>query len=302
MVRKKIVRYVTLAWAIAIAAALLLGFTGRVFPPGDSLAVIRPLLAALLVPTTLALWVLGFQRMAIFSLIISTAATGSFISGYFRPEMSCSNNCLTLYQKNLLSRAWPRYSLADDIILSSAQVVTLQEVSDHNRRFMAKLFDHYSFSVFCRFRPRQDVAILTSLPTIVGSEFCLPEGGLAGVKAILPDDRRVWIVSLHLEWPFPYRQYQQSKQVSEWISKLDDPVIIAGDFNMVPWGESVREISRAAGNKILGKTRNSFKFGAWLLPLPLDNVLVPKGTEGSVETRPYMGSDHLGLLVRMDVR
>lgn len=289
------------AWATVIAATVLLGFTGRVFPPGDSLAVIRPLLAGLLVPTAIALWVLTFRRTAIVSLIIAAVAAASFMSGYLRAEISCGSHCLTLYQKNLLSKAWPRYDLADDIILSSAQVVTLQEVSEHNRRFMAKLFDHYPFFLSCQFRPRQEVAILTSLPTVSDTEFCLPEEGLAGVKAILPDSRQIWIVSLHLEWPFPYRQFQQSTQVSNRISKLDGPVIIAGDFNMVPWGESVLKISRTVGNEILGQTRNSFKFGRWLLPLPLDNILVPKGTVGSVETRPYMGSDHLGLLARMEL-
>ncbi len=302
MDRKKIVRCAVLAWATVTAATVLLGFMGRVFPPGDSLAVIRPLLAVLLVLAAIALWALKCRRAAIISLIISTTATASFASGYFREEISCSSQCITLYQKNLHSKAWPRYALADDIILSSAQIVTLQEVSEHNRRYMAKLFEHYPFFLSCQFRPRQDVAVLTSLPTVPGTEFCLPGEGLAGVKAILPDSRRVWIISLHLEWPYPYRQFQQSRQVSDRINMLDGPVIIAGDFNMVPWGQSFQRIKEAAGNEILGRTRNSFKFGRWLLPLPLDSVLVPRGTVGSVESRPFMGSDHLGLFARIDLR
>lgn len=302
MVHNRIVRTTVLAWAAVLGTAILLGLTGRVFPPGDSVAVIRPLAAVLLVPTAIALWALNCRYTALVCLTVSAIAATSFSAGFFRAEASCSGQCLTLYQKNLHSKAWPRYPLADDIVLSSAQVVTLQEVSDHNRRYMAKLFEHYPFSLSCKFRPRQEVAILTSLPTVSGSEICLPGGGLAGVQVILPGGRPVWIVSLHLEWPFPYSQFQQSKLVSDRIGKLDGPVIVSGDFNMVPWGGSVREIREAAGNELLGKTRNSFKFGSWLLPLPIDTILVPKGTTGSVETRPFMGSDHLGLLARMDRR
>lgn len=298
----KIIRYAVLASTAVISATVLIGLAGSVFPPGDSLAIIRPLAVLLFIPLAIALWVLGYRRIAKISLIIATIATVSFASGFFRAETSCSSECLTLYQKNLLSKAWPRYSLADDIVMSSAQVVTLQEVSDHNRRFMARLFDRYPFFMSCEFRPRQEVAILTSLPTVSGSEFCLPEEGLAAVQVILPNGRLVWIASLHLEWPYPFRQFQQSKQIADRISKLEGPVIVSGDFNMVPWGQSIQKIMRAAGNEFLGKTRNSFKFGNWLLPLPIDNVLVPKGTIGSVETRPFLGSDHLGLLARMELR
>ncbi|MBN9669302.1 endonuclease/exonuclease/phosphatase family protein [Roseibium aggregatum] len=303
MAHTRIVRTAVLTSAIVLGAAILIGMTGRVFPPGDSLAVIRPLAALLLVPAAIALWALKCRRAALFSLIVSAIAAASVASGFLRAEASsCGGQCLTLYQKNLLSKAWPRYPLADDIILSSAQVVTLQEVSDHNRRFMARLFDHYSFVLSCAFRPQQEVAILTSLTTVAGSEFCLPGGGLAGVQVLLPDGRRIWIVSLHLEWPFPNRQFRQSSQVARRIGQLDGPVIVSGDFNMVPWGGSVRKIRSAAGNEILGRTRNSYKWGSWLLPLPIDNVLVPEGTTGSVETRPFMGSDHLGLLARIKLR
>ena len=78
--------------------------------------------------------------------------------------------------------------------------------------------------------------------------------------------------------------------------------LIAGDFNMVPWGESVQRIKQAAGNRYLGAFRNTHNLGGLFLPLPIDTVLVPRGATGTVELRGYMGSDHRGVLARIALR
>ena len=288
--------------AIALIGLVLIGLNGRIFAVGDSATVVRPQAGALLVPLAALLWLLKARFTALVSLAVAIVAIGSVAPGFFVSGTDCTVSCLTLYQKNLLSRAWPRYPLADDIIASGAEIVTLQEVSDHNRQFMASMFDHYPTKVICKFRPRQDVAVLTSLPAVKDTEFCLADAGLAGVQVLAPNNQLIWVLSVHLEWPFPFDQYHQSEIIAEHIAELAGPVLIAGDFNMVPWGEILQRIKNAVGNHRIGAFRNTYREGGFLLPLPIDTVLVPKGGTGSIELRPYMGSDHLGVLASIALR
>ncbi|MGV6804429.1 MAG: endonuclease/exonuclease/phosphatase family protein [Ruegeria sp.] len=291
---------------IALCAALLigliiLGFTGRYMAAGDSLALLRPQAGALLIVFTLFLMLVRAKRFALVSLVFAVVAFGSIASGYGSASDDCDDTCLTLYQKNLMTKAWPRYPLADDILESGAQIVTLQEVSSHNRKYMSNLFEHYPTSVSCQFRPEQSVAVLSDLPAVDGSEFCLPGYGVVGLQLETPNGDPVWVVSIHMAWPFPYNQFEQSQKIADYIKNLDGPVLIAGDFNMVPWGGSVTRIRMAADNQNFGTLLNTHSLGSWIMPMPIDNLLFPKGTTGSVETRPYMGSDHLGVLARIQL-
>ena len=299
MTGKAIFRVLVFGGATVLIGLVVLGFAGRVFALGDTVAVVRPLAGALLIPLVVVLWVMRARRTAVVSLILAGVALGSVAPGFMASGTDCTGTCLTLYQKNLLTKAWPRYPLADDIIASGAQIVTLQEVSDHNRQYMANLFDHYPVAVICKFRSWQDVAVLTSLPVVEGTEFCLAEPGLAGVQVLAPNGQRIWALSLHFEWPFPSDQFRQSRIIAAHIADLDGPVLIGGDFNMVPWGGSVQRINRAAGNRHLGAVQNTFRLGSDWMRLPIDAVLVPKGATGTTDLRDYMGSDHLGILARI---
>ncbi|WP_171097535.1 endonuclease/exonuclease/phosphatase family protein [Ruegeria sp. HKCCD7255] len=281
-----------------LIALVLAGFTGRFLSVGDSLAILRPQAGALLLLCALAFVLLRSIRLALVSALFSALAFGSILGDLRGPSGDCDDTCLTLYQKNLLQKAWPRYSLADDIIASDADIVALQEVSAHNREYMANMFAFFPNRVFCQFRPDQHVVVLTQLPVVEGTEFCTEGSGLAGVKVIAPDGQEIWAVSVHLDWPFPFEQFEQTKEAVETIAALDAPVLIAGDFNMVPWGASVRRIAEAAGNELFGTIENTHYLGGTFLPLSIDNVLLPEGTQGTIELRPYMGSDHLGKLAR----
>lgn len=72
-------------------------------------------------------------------------------------------------------------------------------------------------------------------------------------------------------------------------------VILAGDFNMVPWGYTLRQIAEASGCLQIGPVWN--KVSVIVLPLPIDHILA-SGT-GVSERRPRLGSDHFGLVARV---
>ncbi len=294
-------RGVLLALWAALTTLVIAGFTGPFHSVGDSLALLRPQAGFMLLLCAISFLLLRAKRLAFCAAAFSAIAFGTIASGFVGPSQNCRENCITLYQKNLLQHGWPRTALADDILASDADIVTLQEVSAHNRDHMANMFSAFPNQVTCRFGRDQNVAVLTRLPVVEGSEFCIKGRGMTGMKVVAPGGQQLWAVSLHLFWPYPYSQSGQAEKIAAIISELDAPVLIAGDFNMVPWGFSVQRIAQAAGNEPFGTIENTHSIGNWAVPLSIDNLLLPKGAQGSVELRPYFGSDHLGKLARFQL-
>ncbi len=299
MISTTTIRWLVSGSALLLVLLLALGFAGQSLAIGNALALLRPQLGVLLLVLSPVLFALNARMIGAISLVLALVASATTWPGFLTSPAACQHDCLTLYQKNLLSNGTARVELVRDILASGAQIVTLQEASDHNRREMPALFSHFPDGVICNIRPRQDVGVLTSLPVVEGSGFCQQDAALAGIRVILPDGRTVWILSFHLEWPYPRDQLGQSRRAAALIGRLDGPKLIAGDFNMVPWGGSVARVAAAAQLQVLRPFMNTHQVGNWLLPLPIDLVLVPPGTAGTLERRPRLGSDHFGLLARI---
>lgn len=138
------------------------------------------------------------------------------------------------------------------------------------------------------------VALATRWPPVDGSEICVE--GLAAVQVDTPEGR-MWIVSLHLAWPWPFDQSEHVRQRLDVLERLEGPVVLGGDFNMVPWSHAMRRIASAIGAERAGKVRPSFPLNP-VLVLPIDHVLIPAGKRGATGLRPLLGSDHHGLVAR----
>ena len=135
----------------------------------------------------------------------------------------------------------------------------------------------------------------TSLKPVPGAAVCAP--GLAAIQAILPTsqgEQPVWIVSVHLHWPWRHSQQEHVAEFIPVLAGLEGPVAMAGDFNMVRWGHSVRQMATAARVVPAGPSNGTFLGFAPLLTLPIDHAFATVG--GRLEQRPALGSDHLGLL------
>lgn len=291
-----LIRFVKICTWAALAV-LLASYGGGVHPIGDTLAVGRPHLILALVFAVIILLALKVKILPVFAVLCAILAGAPIAYGFLKTPTP-NEGQFTLYQKNLLFRAWPRYPLMDEIIDSGAEFVTLQEVSTHNLRFMAGLFEDYPTKLLCEFRAVGAVAVLTRYPVVDGSQTCGQKNGYAAVQVVLPDNRKLWLVSIHLYWPYPSGQGAQVKNITRWLETLEGDILIGGDFNMMPWGHSVRKITKTANAHRVGPYRVTFdRFLPWLV-LPIDHVLLPQSAIGGVETRPHMGSDHLGLISR----
>ena len=69
-----------------------------------------------------------------------------------------------------------------------------------------------------------------------------------------------WITSLHLHWPWPFKQQAQLEDILMGLSQLKGRKIVAGDFNMVKWSTKIREMNAFLETKSVNETNNSFFF------------------------------------------
>jgi len=231
---------------LLILALLGFSYCGAWMPLGDSLAVGRSHLAALLILATPFLFRLGARRMALIALVSAVLASGQIAAGFYAADANASGR-YTLYQKNLLGRAWPRYPLADEIVAFNADFVTLQEVSDHNLLYMDKLFQSYPSKKLCDFRNVGGVAVMSRFPMVPGSAQCGDRDGLAVMQVLLPDGEAIWIAALHLHWPFPFEQAEQVERVVARLKLLKGPVVLGVISTWCPGAAAWRVLLRRRG-------------------------------------------------------
>ena len=274
-----------------LLCALLISYFGSLHPIADSLAVFRPGLAVVLILTMLPVlrwrllawpaFAIGTVSLALRALALLPAADGPVD--------------IVLYQKNLLFRLADPAPILADINASAPDVVALQEVSENNRGILEALTETHPYQHFCPFGRVGGTAILSRFEFTDVEALCLAEDGLAAAQVNHPK-QPLWVVSLHLHWPWPHRQAAQVERFVPLLEKLDHPVIVAGDFNMVPWSHSVRQIASATGTGPIGPVLPTYHFAGQSLGLgiSIDHVLAPAG--GTLTRRPGLGSDHMGLL------
>lgn len=287
-------------WAALLAAGLALaaGFLGALHPAGDTLGVFRLQFAALALVLALSAAALSRRRALPLAAALAALLAAAPAALSYRASAAPTAGPHALYQKNLYFRLPDAGAIIADIRASGAAVVTLQEVTEPNRAVMQALAGSHPVQAWCPYaRSRAGgTAVLSAWPAL-GEPLCPEGGGLTAVRLQAPFGP-VWAVSLHLLWPWPYGQETQAARVADFLAGLDGPVILGGDFNMAPWGWSLRRIARAAGTAKAGPTATTLAGKIPFAPLTIDHVLLPRGWRGAQEIRPELGSDHRGILVR----
>lgn len=291
-------RRVILILAGLLAAALAGGYGGALHPLGDSLAVFRLQIAGLLALACGAALALGARRAGALGLAVAFVAGAPILTAMGGGVGAAPAPQLMLYQKNLLFRRGPPEPLLADIAAAEPDLLTFQEVSGANTAILAALAPGWPTQVICPFGTVGGVAVAARWPVVPGSERCEERLGLVSVRVETPAGP-VTLASLHLHWPWPYDQAAQRDRLMPALAALEPPVVIGGDFNMVPWSHTLRQVQAATGTARAGRAWNSFpRFGP-LVPLPIDHVLAPSGWSSLSQRRALLGSDHHGLLLRL---
>lgn len=267
------------------AFLVLVGFLGRFDAVADTVSIGRPLfgiacLGGIIIAR--ALWLrLAFGAIALLALC-TVAVT-------FLPQKPGGD--IRIYSKNLLYTNAKVQALAADIEAADVDVVVFQEVSHRNDSVLGLLKTSFPYQ---HLRPDhttgRGIAVVSRHP-FDGDPIRSKWPAIVAVP-ILMEDQRVWIVSAHMPWPWPFSNIRTEKAVAAVLSDLEGPIVIAGDFNFVPWSGRVGKITSLTGTYLAGPVQPTFHFKN--IPLPIDLALAPGG--GSLETRPLLGSDHAGIV------
>jgi endonuclease/exonuclease/phosphatase (EEP) superfamily protein YafD len=291
-------------WQQVIGAALGLailalagGYLGWMHPLGDSLSVGRGVAAAAILVLAVFASFSGLRMAAFVATLLALLTGGQVLLAYAWPGLP---GRYEVYQKNMLFRNAELAALEADIRAADAQIVTLQEVSDPNLAMLDALRDAYPHQQRCPGGRVGGTAILTRLAPVEGTAFCGP--GMAAMQVVAgPADNqdRFWLVSVHLHWPWPYGQADHVKLLLPILDRLNGPAIMAGDFNMVRWADSVTRLADILGIRPAGPTIGSYVGLSQYFRLPIDHVFATRG--GKVAPRGAFGSDHLGLLAEVEI-
>jgi len=280
-------------WAILALIAILattLGFLGPWLGMADAFAVLR--FPAVLALALLLLPVMRKPWLVLPALALSAFGLVSTLAPFVEAQ---APGPVTLYQKNLSFRMADRSALLADIQATMPDIITLQEVTEaHRTEIFAALSEAYPTQAFCPFAGVGGTAVLSRWPAATPPVCPVAKG--ATVQPLSTPFGRITAISVHLHWPWPYSQRAQLEALIPELQGLTGSVLLGKDFNMVPWGWPVTATAKATRTERAGPPAMSFLIEG-LLPIPIDHAFAPGG--GQIERRPKLGSDHFGLLARL---
>lgn len=268
------------------------GRLGHRHPVGDSLAPFRTHAAvAALAATLLVLpWIPSWASLLMGAPAIAVLAA-PLMRALLQGEPAPGE--VAVYSKNLKLDRDGVASVVFDVEGTRPDVVLLQELGPSSEDLLPLLAEAYPTRHRCENPWIGQTAILSRWSALPGTEGCV-EG--ASVLRVMAPAGPLWLVSVHLRWPWPEGQLEQARRLADALRGLEGPTVVAGDFNGAAWSHAARLIGEAVGARALAPVGSTHRI-AGVVPVALDHVLVTGS--GTLERRPLAGSDHNGLLARV---
>jgi endonuclease/exonuclease/phosphatase (EEP) superfamily protein YafD len=287
--------------ALALFLGVALGFWGSLHPALDSLGVIRPAVGAAalaLVPLAALARARLAARIALGAVLLAAAGTVPYALDLSVTARARDGQApgLRVVSFNLFFGNDRPEAVTAWLRASDADVILLQEAGDRNRPILAALRDLYPAQVWCEFSGG-GVAVLSRLPEVARGRDCMFAPGLSWLRVRSPAGE-VTFASLHLRWPWPWPQAQQIARLEPRLAALPGPLILAGDFNAMPWSAALSRLARAArAERVPGLLWTRLMPGT-PFALPIDHVLAdPALAPLAAGLGPELGSDHRPVIV-----
>lgn len=281
------------------------GFLGKFHPFLDALSHFRIHLLGIL-----SLWLfIGFffttpkKQYGIFALLLLIGGYLYFLMTPFSIVTTPHGRMIKTMQFNLLCMNQRMAFVSSYLIYHPVDIVTFQEVTFAHKCFIDALKPYYPYQAFCDDGGIHGVGgemIISKFP-FTGRGKCLQDHGLVW-REIAVGEHNISVVSVHLHWPYPYRQYQQISLLSQELQTLQGSTIVMGDFNAAGWSHSVHRIEERSHTHIVDGVRWSIRVNTPLVPLwlPIDHVLLsPDIGVQNIHVGEDLGSDHRPVLTTL---
>lgn len=301
-------RKLAIAATVFIWLALLAGLLGRFAWPFDLFAHFRVQYAALFVlfiPILLILRLPAFALAALAGLGVSAVPMLAYlpVDRGGASDVADVGSTFRLVSFNVWFRNPDMARTAAYIEQSRADAVVLLELTPPQAEKLRPLlpsYPHYYIEP-----SRMGAAVFTKWPLLDAESLPLAaEGAIAARVRIDWRGSPVTVLGVHLNWPMGPRNSQFRNEelagVVAFAKHQREPVIVAGDFNLTPWSEYFSDALEASG---LYDAASGFglarSWPAQFAPLGIriDHCLISRHWNSvSVETGPWLGSDHLPLM------
>ncbi len=217
---------------------------------------------------------------------------------------------LKLVSVNALSTNVEHDRLFALLAAEQPDLVFLQEVSPQWEKALTAIHSDYPYRYVEARDGRFGIALLSRLPLArVGHVDSPPLGfpTLHGELAV--GDRTLRFVSTHPMIPLGALNFsarnEQLRQVARQLGASPTSTILVGDLNVSMWGLHYRELESATGLRNARRGHGVLPTWPTFMPfakIPIDHVLVSNdiGVK-SIETGPRIGSDHLPLIVTLNL-
>ena len=293
-------RFLIGAATVMATVLLVVGFFGSWHASLDALSHFRHFLIIVVFVGGVTSAAVGLVRLTAFSIVAIVAALVlSFPHLPFVAPSVETIGGLRIVQFNVKIHNARQDEAVNWIIAQKPDVVLLQEFDPLNHPGFLGLAKDLPFEVRCKSRGLGYVVIRSRHQLL--AQHCSDGESFAWAQ-IAVQGRRVTFASLHLAWPWPFKQAEQLENLREAFVAMPKPVVLAGDFNATPWSAVVGQIEDMTGTKAVGGFRISlwldvFHSGKPWPALPIDHVLLPKDAHlKSIGTGPFLGSDHLPVI------
>lgn len=256
-----------------------------------------------------ALATFGRRRVAAAMLAVA-GLNAFFVTPYLLPRavaVAAAGQPVRLLVVNLEAGNPELDKLARIVEREAPDVILLMEYTPAAAKALAELGTHYPYSEGVVRPDPWGIALLSRLPIEAGAvrQF---DGVPAIDVALAGPAGRFRLVGVHLRPPTRAKWFDvrnaQLETLSELSARIDEPLVVAGDFNLSPYSPYYTTWLRESG---LADTLVGHGLGitwpSYFLPLgiPIDHAFV--SAEFSVSSRRSLenfGSDHLPVLIELN--
>lgn len=214
---------------------------------------------------------------------------------------------------NVLMTNGNSQSLVDSIDKYQPDIVLTMETNQWWQDALIPLEESYPYTVACPLENLYGMHLYSKFPLSDIEVSFLVEPDIPSIHALisLPGGAQVRAHFLHPAPPSPVANSSSSERDAELIAvahsiqHCEQPVLIAGDFNDVPWSETVqlfRRVSKLLDPRVGRGPKCSFHADYWFLRWPLDYIFLSHHfTVSLFERLKIEGSDHYALLTEVSL-
>ncbi len=291
--------------ALPLTVAMLASLFSAWFPLSDSLSHFRAHMFAALFILSVGFAFLKSRKLAVATAFCAAIAALSVYPAwpFLSPHTQLSHPMKLIQFNTLFSNPVPDRSLAW-IKSEQPDFVMLQEVSSKTLAIYDGLVETMPYGAFCKFAPVGGVAVRSKFPLV--NQGCVEKQGLVWMRADV-NGTQISFASVHLHWPWPFKQAKQIEWMQESLNAIPRPVVLTGDFNAAAWSEAVSKVATASDTRVVPGLRFTLRMGPRPIGpiafMPIDHVMMPDGfVVGDIAVGPALGSDHLPVVVMFEVR